>query len=70
MRAHKALDIIGTTFAAANPQEDDIVGSPFYYSSFLDKDGKNLTSWAEFYGPQKIHSDNMTNMVRSSPSKK
>jgi len=60
LRAHSALDTIGTTLGSLFNAETLLVGSPFYFGNSVDMDGRDFSDWADFYGPYPSHGDFFT----------
>ncbi|KAK0122059.1 hypothetical protein ONS95_010323 [Cadophora gregata] len=60
LRAHSALNTIGTTLGSLINAEQLLVGSPFYFGNSVDMDGRDFSDWADYYGPYPSHGDFFT----------
>ncbi|TDZ29030.1 Peptidase S41 family protein ustP [Colletotrichum spinosum] len=63
LRAHAALDWVGTTAQSAGVDPQDLP-YPFGYSGFLDENLRNFSDWRDFYGPETIGGREYTNVVQ------
>ncbi|KAF9877894.1 peptidase s41 family protein [Colletotrichum karsti] len=65
LRAHPLLDWVGST-AEGLGADLSVLPYPVGFNGFVDEDLRNLTSWADFYGPRKLGDEGQefTNVVQ------